>query len=137
MTGAHTLWPARRVHMPAFFAALILAPLFGSLLFFWLLIPIFALPIGLPVYLPLAGLFILWRLGRGPITGWTGIMAGAGANALLFGVLLAYAQLSGDRSLGDTALACLGFGTPAGAIWGGMFARLYTGITRADRRAAG
>ncbi|MEZ5715327.1 MAG: hypothetical protein R3D85_09240 [Paracoccaceae bacterium] len=128
MTGAHTLWPARRVHMPAFFGALILAPFVGSALFFWLLIPVFALPFGLPFYLPLAGLFMLWRLGRGPITGWTGVGAGAIVNLIVFGAVLAYARLAQNRELDDMAGIFLIFGTPVAAIWGGIFARLNNGF---------
>ena len=133
---ARTLWPARRIHMPAFFAALVLAPFLGSIAFLWLVIPVFALIAGLPVYFIAGTPALMWSLGRGRRTGGDIAVLAAGVNLALFLPLWGIALLTGDQNLATLALIYAGCGALTAIVWGGMFGWLYSTFTtsRSERR---
>ncbi len=125
-----TLWPTRRVHMPAFFGALLLAPLIITGATFWLFVPLAALFMGGPLYLILGGPLLLWHLSRKPCdaseTAWLAVLANVAA--LVCSFLFAAAMESKDLML--TSVYYTGFGFIFAPLWGWMFGLLYSRFTR-------
>ena len=115
----------------AFFGALILAPVLVTLLTFWvLLIPVFALVMGGPVYLITAVPVLLWWLGRRePDAGEIMLLAMAvnlAASALIY--LYFLARVPNDPV--GAAVMYLAFGSIFAPAWAGMFAWLYRRMRR-------
>lgn len=123
-------WPQRRIHMPAFFGALILAPLIGSAAWFFLVIPVFALIFGLPLYFALGTPTLLVRLGRGPATGYDTAFLAFLVNLLACLMAGIAAMVAQDEHLGTLAVLYLVFGSLVAPIWGGAFGWLYRRFTR-------
>ncbi len=110
----------QKVQLGAFFAALLLAPLFVALLGFWAVIPFYALLFGLPTYLTFGTVFFCLSLHNG-LDGKRDLAA-AGLVAHLFSlpiVLLVEPDLLGIIAL---------FGAPMAPLWGLMFGALYRGM---------
>lgn len=130
LANTRTLWPIRTIHMPAFFGALVLAPLLVTALSFYLFVPIFALAMGGPLYLVLGAPFLMWWLSRRPCDGGEIAMAALLINAAACALFMAYGALIGEEDLASVALLYLLFGSIFAPLWGGMFGWLYTKFTR-------
>ena len=117
----------------AFSLALFLAPLLVALLFFWVaLIPVFAVPFGMPVYLIFATPMLLVLVTRIPVTPWHFGLCGF---ALELALMLFHAATEHlilyDRGL-DVLLL---WGLPIAPLWTATFARLYRYFYNAIYRA--
>ncbi len=127
---SHTLWPTHVIHMPAFFGALILAPLLVTALSFYVVIPVFALMFGAPIYLALGTPLLLWQLSRIPCTSSDCAAAALLANAAACALAMLYSALTQNDDLVGLTLFYLFFGSIFAPLWGGMFGWLYLKFTR-------
>ena len=122
--------PRHAIHLPAFFAALILAPLIPALLGGVFIIPLIALYMGGPFYLLLGGPTVFWLLSRGPQgvvqTATTGLVV----NTLACTPVLLVALVIGDKDLRSIASVYFTYGAIFSVIWGGLFGLLYSFFTR-------
>ena len=129
-TGNHTLWPNQIINIPAFFGALILAPLLVTALSFYVVIPVFALMFGGPLYLALGTPLLLWLLSRQPCTSRDCATAALLANAAVCALAMLYgAAIRNDDIFGVTFFFLL-FGSIFAPLWGGTFGWLYLKFTR-------
>ncbi|MCF3595698.1 hypothetical protein LZG00_17025 [Rhodobacteraceae bacterium LMO-12] len=124
------------VRLPAFFAALILAPLIPALLGFPLLIPYVALYMGGPFYLLLGGPTLYWMLSREPRSAWQTATAALVVNTLACIPILLAALFIGTKDLRSIASVYFTYGAMFSMLWGGLFGLLYNFFTRKSRRAA-
>ncbi|HHC29396.1 MAG TPA: hypothetical protein ENK80_02380 [Rhodobacterales bacterium] len=123
--------PARLVDPVAFFTALVLAPLLVAAGFFWVvLIPVFAVPFGVPFYLLPGAPLMAHRLRHHPARAsdfaWLGLVANLGTP-----IIIALAALLG----GDTRLLQMfgfffGFGLIFAPAWCAVFALIYRRLER-------
>ncbi|WP_435259956.1 hypothetical protein ACSBLW_09455 [Thioclava sp. FR2] len=107
----------------AFSLALVLAPLLVAVVFFWvILIPVFAVPFGMPVYLIFGTPMLLILVTRIPVTPWHFGLCGF---ALELALVLFHAAtehlIDYDYDLGVLLL----WGLPIAPLWTATFARLY------------
>ena len=109
----------------AFTSALILAPIIVTGLTCFLLIPIFALIMGGPVYLAIGTPVLLWMVGRYPPQFWPYAFAGLLGNlALIAFAYIAFSlQPAEFRTYEGMTLAY--WGLPFAPLWAGTFALLY------------
>jgi hypothetical protein len=126
----HTLWPRHTIHFPAFFAALVLAPLLVTAFTFWLIIPIFALVVGGPIYLVLGTPTLMWMLSRGWSGASTIALMAAFANVAACLAAIGLAQLAGLPKTAEAAPAFLSFGLIFAPLWGATFGWLYSSFTK-------
>ena len=109
----------------AFVAALVIAPVLVALLGFWaLLIPVFALVIGGPVYLAVGAPLLLVMVTRVPMQASVYACAGLIAQSVLTVLLMSYAGLNPSSGAGDLGVLAL-FGLVFAPIWAAVFAVLY------------
>lgn len=106
----------------AFFTALILAPFIVTLMTFYLLVPIAALIIGLPIYLVIGTPVLLWMVGRKPPV--FAVYAAAGFLVDL-GLILASAALAPSTQSLQTLVGLALPGLIFAPLWAGCFAWLY------------
>lgn len=117
----------------AFAAALILAPLVVTLLGSPLVIPLFALAFGGPVYLAAGTPSLLWMVGRHPPRFDSYALAGFALNTALFGTLVLVGRLLlPDRpgNLRELGIFYLMFGSVFAPLWTGTFAAFYRRMNR-------
>lgn len=128
---SHTLWPAHRIHLPAFFAALFLAPILWGLLGAPLIVPFFAMLFGGVPYLIFGTPLLLWYLGRRPCRALP--IAGLAflANLSCALCLGGLSQAGYFRQFGDWDQIVLAFGSFFAPLWGATFAWLYNSMTPA------
>lgn len=124
----------------AFTMALIIAPPLVAVLGFWaLLIPVFAIPMGGPLYLAAGIPALLWlmpKTGPNPIKiAMAAFVVNLAASALLllpdpdrFEALTGFSQE-------NIPVFYLGFGSLMAPIWGATFAKLYPLFERTSFRA--
>ncbi len=136
-TKSHTLWPNRTICFPAFFLALVAAPFVSALLFFWMVIPVFALFFGLPFYLALGTPLLLWFLGGARRSGGEIAALAFVSHLVFFGLVLAILHATGNTSFIAEAQVFLFCGAITAPIWGGIFGWLYTGLTEHAARKTG
>ncbi len=119
----------------AFAFALVLAPVAVTAVSFFLLIPIFALVLGGPVYLMVGTPVLLWMVGRYPPNAKVYATAGLAANiALCLFVVIADKLIPAAREAGiGNLLGSAAFGLFFGPIWAGAFASLYRRFNRMAR----
>lgn len=120
-----TLWPTRPIHVPAFFLALIGAPLVTAAGGFWLfLVPVFAVPFGAAAWLVLGTPTLMWFLSRHPnSTAYIPAVALAG-HLLSLCAYGALSRLSGADVLPATQVYGI-LGALFAPLWGAAFAMLY------------
>ncbi|GHC55881.1 hypothetical protein [Neogemmobacter tilapiae] len=111
----------------AFFAALVLSPFVVTLMTFYLLVPMRALILGLPVYLALGTPVLLWMVGRYPPVFATYAGAGLVVNLALVIFCRWLAEFRDGMEL-MTVLATIGF--LFAPLWAGCFAWLYRSFYR-------
>lgn len=128
----HTLWPAERVHLPAFALALVLAPLWVTLLTFVFVVPVFALLFGALPYLAVGGPLLFWLASRRPITPADTAWYAFAANVALLALSAAAAAILGDEELFGLSVFIFGFGCIFAPLWGLAFGWLYRLFTRKD-----
>jgi hypothetical protein len=106
----------------AFFGALILAPFAVTAMTFYLLVPVAALIVGLPVYLAIGTPVLLWMVGRYPPFFATYALAGLLANLALVLFCRWMAEFRDGMEM-LTVMASVGF--LFAPLWAGCFAWLY------------
>lgn len=121
------LWPAHIIDWRAFFAALVLAPFLFTLVTSPLIIPVFAVIMGGPVYLVVGTPTLMWLLSRG-IRSPGGIalaafVANTLASAIALGVVGLAFGLADDLTV--QARAQMLYGAVFAPLWGLVFAWLY------------
>jgi hypothetical protein len=119
----------------AFAGALIGAPLLATLMSCFLIVPLFALFFGAPVYLILGTPVLLWMVGRFAPTIPRFALAGFIANLLLLLALLAaenWVPATIELGFRDSYVFAL-FGLLFGPFWAGTFAALYRKFNRMQR----
>ncbi|MCV2892909.1 hypothetical protein [Lentibacter sp. XHP0401] len=130
LTKSHLLYPTQRIHMPAFFAALVLAPIIITGATFWLVVPVFAVVIGAPAYLGLGLPLLIWHLSRAPCN--AGEIAAlafvSNFTALCLTTFAAFAL--GKEQIVEATIFYFGFGLIFAPLWGWMFGLLYNRFTR-------
>lgn len=121
------------IDVPAFLIALILAPLVPAVGLFFLIVPIFAVPIGIVPYLLFGGPAYWWTLRtcRNP-AGCTGalILAGLIANCGTYIFYVAYGVWTNGSGSFDAAYLITMLGFIAAPLWSMAFARLYQILAR-------
>lgn len=113
-------------HPTAFFAALIAAPILITLLTFWTVISLFALPLGGPAYLIIGTPTLLWAVGRYEPDALTYAVLGLVAN--IAGAVICLAILTVRNGLEpalEFVLFYFTFGLLYAPLWAGMFGALY------------
>ncbi|MBU2981893.1 hypothetical protein KO498_08700 [Lentibacter algarum] len=125
-----TLWATRRIHMPAFFGALVLAPILDTALTFFLIIPLFALYMGAPFYLLIGTPTLLWMLSQAECRPVNCAVAAVLSSTTASALVLAYSWITQDESLSQAALLYLFFGAIFAPIWGATFGYLYMFFTK-------
>ncbi len=109
----------------AFFAALIAAPLLVTALSFFLVVPVFALILGAPVYLIVGTPLLLWHLSRRPArVGDIACLAFA-ADLVLLILAFGLTQFAPRGTIDENIPYLLAFGLIFAPIWGATFAYLY------------
>lgn len=111
----------------AFVLALVGAPILVAFMFFWiLLIPVFAIFYGGPIYLALGVPSLLWYIPRYGISTWRIGFFAVLVNTLGCGAI-ALALIFFDAAIDAKGFAWFywGFGTPVPFVWGFVFALLY------------
>lgn len=121
----HTLWPTHRVHIPAFFGALILAPLAFAAMSFILVIPVFAVFFGALPYLVFGGPALFWALSQGIRKPTELAMVGFCANAVFVVISASYVAATTPRELDAYLGLFAGFGSIFAPLWGLTFGHLY------------
>ena len=120
----------------AFAGALIGGPVLATIVLCWLIIPLFALAFGGPVYLVIGTPVLLWMVGRYPPEVWRFALAGFAANLALCGLIVAADTVipaeRGTRGIGDT-FGLAAWGVVFGPIWAGSFAACYRKFNRMTR----
>lgn len=135
------LWPMARRTVPlidpvAFGAALLLAPFFVAICGFWaLLIPVFALWFGLPVYLAAFTPAMLALSLRREITPHFAAVTGLAINMLVCLPPVLWMLATQQRDAMVWLTLYLGFGSVHALLWGAAFGWLYRKFRR-DFRAA-
>lgn len=119
------LSPAHRIDPIAFASALILAPLFIGLLFAWAaMVPVLAIPFGMPLYLLIGLPGFLLLLSRGITRKRYFALAGVGFNLLAAIVLAALFVWPNTHEL-YVLLIYAALGCIHAALWSAMFCALY------------
>ncbi len=126
----HTLWPSHIIHIPAFFSALILAPLLVTALSFYVVIPVFALLFGAPFYLAIGTPLLLWLLSRRPCSAGDCATAAIIANVVFCTLTMLYAALTKNEDILGFVAFYLLFGSIFAPLWAGTFGWLYLKFTR-------
>ena len=117
--------PHYAVDIIAFFAALIAAPLLVTVLGFILVVPVFALILGAPVYLIVGTPLLLWHLTRRPArVGDIACLAFA-ADLLLVIFAFGLTHFAPQGTIDDSIPFLLAFGLIFAPLWGATFAYLY------------
>lgn len=109
----------------AFTSALILAPIVVTLLTCFLLIPIFALIMGAPVYLAIGTPVLLWMVGRYPPSFGPYALAGLLGNLALIAFAYIAISLQPEASRTHEGMTLAYWGLPFAPLWAGTFALLY------------
>lgn len=118
----------------AFALALVLAPIAVTAVSFFLLIPIFALVFGGPVYLVVGSPVLLWMVGRYPPEVFRFALAGIGSIIVLMALMGSLHVIRPDLGA-DEFFAFLIFGAIFAPLWAGTFAPLYRRFNRIARLA--
>lgn len=110
----------------AFFFALILAPIVVTLLTFWTLIGLFALPFGIIPYLVIGTPILLWAVGRIRPNFMHYASLGLLGNIILFAVIwiISFGDAASQRDISDLRVLA-GFGLIFAPLWAGTFGSLY------------
>ncbi len=117
--------PTQIIDPLAFVGALLLAPFMIALLFFWvLLIPVFAIPLGAPMYLTLGTPAYLWLLARGQMGQLQFAALGLLLNFIVVAAIAA-GSLASASDVEDTVGMYLFFGSFFAPLWSAAFAYLY------------
>lgn len=121
-----TLWPRRAIYLPAFFGALILAPIIvgiiGAPVF---LISVAALIFGAPLYLIFGAPILFWLLSRNVRRKAVYAFAGLMTNTAIGIAIMVFNTDSPE--LGNLYLL---FGSAFAPIWAATFAALYASFTK-------
>lgn len=117
----------------AFVLALIGAPILVAVFGFWLLlIPVFAVVFGGPVYLVFGTPVFLWMVTRYPPDARIYAFAGFLLQSFLIAVLVGYMEIADQWHLDEVFELSL-FGLAFAPVWAAVFAKLYRGMHRPDR----
>lgn len=119
----------------AFVGALVLAPIAVTALSFLLVIPLFALVLGGPIYLIIGTPVLLWMVGRYPPKAWRFALAGFLANLALCALVFAadrFIPSLAETSFGENLYLAL-WGLVFAPIWAAAFALLYRRFNRMAR----
>jgi hypothetical protein len=119
----------------AFVGALVLAPVAVTALSFFLVIPLFALPLGGPIYLIIGTPILLWMVGRYPPQAWRFALAGFLANLTLCALVFAadrFIPSLAETGFGENLYLAL-WGLVFAPIWAAAFALLYRRFNRMAR----
>lgn len=109
----------------AFVGALIAAPVLVALLGFWaVLIPVFALIMGGPIYLAVGAPVLLAMVTRVPLRGEVYACVAFIAQSVLVGTVAIYAALFPEANAGAWVFFAV-WGLVFAPIWAGVFALLY------------
>jgi len=114
----------------AFFIALFGAPILTTAATFWLVIPVFALVIGGPLYLVLGTPALLWHLRRDAVDASSVALLALLvflAGLVIMGLL---SVLTGNHGVLNIVLYLGPFGAIFAPLWGGVFARIYLKLRR-------
>lgn len=119
----------------AFALALVGGPLLATVALCWLIIPIFAVVLGGPLYLLIGSPILLWMVGRYPPDPWRFALAGFAANlGLTILCAAADAWVYALREAGiPSAFGMTIWGLIFGPLWGAAFAHLYRRFNRMQR----
>lgn len=109
----------------AFTSALILAPIVVTGLTCFLLIPVFALLFGSPVYLAIGTPVLLWMVGRYPPRFLPYAFAGLLGNIALIAFAYTAISLQPETSRTYEGMTLAYWGLPFAPLWAGTFALLY------------
>lgn len=129
-TRKNMLWPSHVIHMPAFFGALILAPLLVTALSFYVVVPVFALLFGAPFYFALGTPLLLWLLSRKPCTSGDCATAALLANGAACVFAMIFGTLTQNDEIYGMVFFYLLFGSIFAPLWGATFGWLYLKFTR-------
>lgn len=124
----HTLWPRQTIHLPGFFLSLVWAPLFVTLVTCWLIVPVFALVLGGPLYLALGTPALLWLLSRRRYSAGEIACFAFAVHLLACLLALAFALATQDDNLRRLAATYLMFGALFAPLWGLAFGWFYNGF---------
>lgn len=114
--------------MPGLFISLIAAPVLFTGATFFLVVPVFALAFGGPLYLAVGTPVLLWLLARRRYGAGKIALVALLANALVCGLLLALARVAGNDDIAGFALACLTLGSVFAPLWGATFGWFHNGF---------
>lgn len=117
--------PHYAVDIIAFVAALIAAPLLVTVLGCVLVVPVFALILGAPVYLIVGTPLLLWHLSRRPARAGDIACLAFAANAALVIAASGAARFAPRGTIDDSIPYLLAIGLIFAPIWGATFAYLY------------
>lgn len=118
--------PHYSVNPIAFFFALVGAPLVVTLLSFWTVIGLFALPFGIIPYLAIGTPLLLWAVGRIKPNFSAYALLGFAGNVTLALILWIVALAdSGSGQTTDAILFFAGFGMIFAPLYAGAFGSLY------------
>jgi hypothetical protein len=112
----------------AFFLALVLAPLLGTLCSFFLILPVAALIFGGPMYLAIGTPVLLWMVGRYPPE--AGRFAFAGMLGGPLWVISFAVYDAGSHGSAGAMIIVAALSMIFGALWAGTFAVLYRKLYR-------
>jgi hypothetical protein len=123
--------PGYLIDPVAFFIALVAGPLVVTAVSFWiLLIPVFALVFGGPIYLVMGTPLLLIHLRRNQASVRDLMTLGFLAALALFPILGVATQIVGEQILFNGGFFLLAFGLLFGPLWAGAFGAIYLKLRR-------